>query len=75
MDATLHFNLPDDEPDFRDAIEGSDTRQALREVGEMLRSRVKYGIPPDVKTPDDAYAEMQQEYFTAVNSRNLDMDR
>jgi len=75
MRAILQFELPEDEPDFRDAIEGSDVRQALREVGETLRSRVKYGIPPGVKTPDDAYAEIQQEYFAAVNSRNLDMDR
>jgi hypothetical protein len=75
MLATLEFDLPDDDSDFHDAIEGTDARQCIHELAELLRSRYKYGKPTDVTTPDEAYAEVRAEFFTILEAHNINLDR
>lgn len=41
--ATLRFRLPDDEGDFRDAVEGSRAKSMLAQVDEHLRQQIKHG--------------------------------
>ena len=75
MQAILEFELPDEERDFRDAVDGTDASAALRELSELLRSRIKYGIPDTVKTPDDAYEEIRAEFFQILDAHLLTLDR
>jgi hypothetical protein len=48
--ATLQFNLPDDQEEFRSAVKGSKYLSALREYDSWLRGLTKHGdvsqIPP-----------------------------
>jgi hypothetical protein len=41
--ATLTFRLPDDEPEFRDAVDGWRAKSVLRSLDEHLRSQIKHG--------------------------------
>jgi len=43
MQATLKFNLPDEDAFHYDAIHATEYRMALDEIREMLRCKVKYG--------------------------------
>ena len=40
--ASLEFNLPDEEDDFRHACHGEEYYEALRALDEHLRDRIKY---------------------------------
>jgi hypothetical protein len=45
--ATLTFRLPDEESDFRDAVDGWRAKCVLRSLDEHLRSQIKHGELPD----------------------------
>lgn len=42
MKATLEFNLPDDQEDFQDAVNGQKWRLMVWEFDQYLRSQLKY---------------------------------
>jgi len=46
MKATLEFNLPEDQEDFKLACQAVDLKQALIEIAMELRSLHKYGELP-----------------------------
>ena len=41
--ATLRFRLPEEETDFRDAVEGSRAKVVLSLIDEHLRQQIKHG--------------------------------
>ena len=43
MQATLKFNLPDEDASHYNAIHATEYRIALEEIRQMLRSKVKHG--------------------------------
>lgn len=45
MEATLRFNLPDEQSDFDAALAGRKALSALWEIDQRLRSLVKHGEP------------------------------
>lgn len=49
MKATLTFTLPEDREDFDDAVRGSEWKQAVRDVMDELRNRIKYGELPEAE--------------------------
>jgi hypothetical protein len=57
MKAILEFNLPDDESEFRDAVNGGSWKHAMWKVDQELRSRTKYA--PDTMS-DEAYKELEE---------------
>ena len=75
MKATLEFNLPDEEHEFREALDGCDALLALSDISEALRSRCKYGKPDNVTTPEDAYDDIRAEFWSILEARDLDLDR
>jgi hypothetical protein len=75
MKATLTFNLPDDEADFHDAVEGTSARNCIFELVNLLRDRDKYGKPGDIETPEDAYRELRSEVYSILEAHGIDMDR
>jgi predicted DNA-binding transcriptional regulator YafY len=74
MRATLTFDLPDDEHDLRDAMAGTEARFCLQELSELLRSRVKYGSPTVVQTPEAAYEEIRSEFLQLLDAHYINLD-
>jgi len=42
MKATLEFNLPEDKPEFNNAIKGGDWKHVCWEMDQYLRKEIKY---------------------------------
>lgn len=74
MKVTMEFDLPDESCDLEVAQRGGDAFTALREIGEALRKRIKYGIHADVKTPEEAYEELQAEFFRVLEALEIKLD-
>lgn len=53
MKAILEFNLPEDQPEFNNAIKGGDWKHVCWEMDQYLRRNVKYA-------PDDTNEEALQ---------------
>ena len=47
MKAILEFDLPEDNHDFKAAINGNSYRNAIWDYDQWLRSEMKYGDLPD----------------------------
>ena len=68
MKAKLIFNLPEDDYDFQNAVNGSSWRAVVTEMDVWLREQVKYGDP---KTID---AEMARDkLLELVNDEQLEI--
>lgn len=70
MKATLEFNLPEEEPELRDAMNGTLWRGALMAVEETLRSRLKHGHA--YITPDEAIESIKATLQAELEVRGLD---
>ena len=42
MKAILEFNLPEDQPEFNNAIKGGDWKHACWQMDQLLRKHLKY---------------------------------
>jgi hypothetical protein len=49
MEATLNFTLPEDQQDLDDALNGSKWRNAIMEIDEQLRQKIKHGEMTDAE--------------------------
>ena len=56
MKAILEFNLPEDQPEFNNAIKGGDWKHVCWEMDQWLRVQYKY-------MPDDEYSKDKYETF------------
>jgi hypothetical protein len=74
MNATLNFNLPEDDREFRMAITGKSMYTVLRELDEWLRSKTKYA--PDSMSQDkmDAYELSREKLYQLLNQYNIDLE-
>lgn len=61
MKVTVEYNLPDDEPEMRAALDAMGVLGQLREFQEMLRSATKYGVPLNT-SPDDLASRWYQDF-------------
>ena len=55
MLAKLEFNLPEDEEEYRNAINGADYKLALEDMDNYLRGRLKYE-----ELPEDVHKALQE---------------
>jgi CRISPR/Cas system-associated protein Cas5 (RAMP superfamily) len=74
MEATLKFNLPEDDREFRMATTGKSMHTVLRELDEWLRSKTKYA--PDSTSQDkmDAYELSREKLYQLLNQYNIDLE-
>ncbi len=74
MNATLNFNLPEDDREFRMATTGKSMHTVLRELDEWLRSKTKYA--PDSTSQDkmDAYELSRERLYQLLNHYNIDLE-
>ena len=72
--ATLTFNLPEEEPEFKAAVNGSSWQSLAWELSQHLRSKIKYA---DEETPEavvDALQEVRDFLHEELSSRGLNFD-
>jgi len=57
MKATLEFNLPEDQPEFNNAIKGGDWKHICWQMDQYLRKRIKY---------DESLSEEQLRVYEGI---------
>jgi hypothetical protein len=72
MKATLEFNVPEEDNEFRLAINGGKYLSALLEFKSILRNLIKHGYDPALKTPDDMLREIDRQFRTSTEDVNFD---
>ena len=74
MKATLTFDLPEDDREFRMATTGKSMHTVLRELDEWLRSKTKYA--PDSMSQDkmDAYELSREKLYQLLDQYNIDLE-
>ena len=72
MKAILKFNLPEDNHDFENAINGVKMKSILWDMKEYFRDELKY---KDLNEVEYKTLEKASEYFwNLINSENIDID-
>ena len=72
MKAILEFNLPEDQPEFNNAIKGKDWKHVCWQMDQYLRKRVKYD---DGLTEEqlEVYEDMRGEFWRMMKENNVDL--
>lgn len=52
MKATLEFNLPEEQEDFKTAAKAGETMSIVEDVLNYIRSRLKYANLPETSTEE-----------------------
>jgi hypothetical protein len=73
MKATLEFNLPDDQVDFNDAVNGQRWRLMVWNFDQYLRSELKYN---DKLSEEQykVYEQVRDTLWQKMNEDNLSLD-
>jgi len=72
MEAILKFNLPDDQDDFRFAVEGTKWYLVVHTFDQYLRSRIKYND----NLSDEEYElleKVREELYSTINENQLSL--
>jgi hypothetical protein len=75
MKAKLEFNLPDDEHEFKMAIQGASMHSVLWEMDQWLRAQYKY--MSDTEHSDDKYdtfVKCRDQLREFMNDENINFD-
>jgi hypothetical protein len=73
MKATLTFNLPEENHEYANAIDGSKMRSALWELDQWLRAKLKYEELTDGQY--DAFKETRDELRRLLIEENIDLEK
>jgi hypothetical protein len=73
MKATLTFNLPEENHEYSNAVDGSKMRSALWELDQWLRAKLKYEELTDGKY--DAFKETRDELRKLLIEENIDLEK
>jgi hypothetical protein len=65
MKATLSYQLPEEEADFRNALDGRELRLVLWDLDQWLRSKVKYAVLPEAEAKAFEQAREQLRILAA----------
>jgi hypothetical protein len=74
MNATLNFNLPDDDRQFRMATTGHSMHTVLREMDEWLRGKIEYASDSTNKDTIDAYERSRERLYQLLDQYNIDLE-
>jgi hypothetical protein len=73
MKAKLTFNLPDEESEFQDAINGNAYKAVIWEIDQYLRSELKHA-----ELPEDVYDKVQlirDELHEIIQDNSISMEK
>jgi hypothetical protein len=73
MKATLTFNLPEEEHEYTNAVEGAKMRSILWDVDQWLRSKMKYEELSDGQF--DAFKETRDHLRRLLIEENIDLEK
>ena len=72
MKAILEFNLPEDQPEFNNAIKGGDWKHVCWQMDQYLRKHIKY----DESLSEEqlrVYEGVREEFNRFMIDNNLDL--
>jgi hypothetical protein len=72
MEAILKFNLPEDQPEFNNALKGGDWKHVCWQMDQYLRGRVKY----DESLSEEqlrVYEGIREELYGFMNENKVDL--
>jgi hypothetical protein len=72
MKAILEFNLPEDQPEFNTALQGSDWKHVCWQMDQYLRKRVKYDESLSEEQLE-VYEDMRGEFWRMMKENNVDL--
>jgi hypothetical protein len=74
MKAILEFELPDDQEEYEYAVNASKMYNALWQIKQLLRAKLKYN--PDELTDVELkqWEFMQDEFHCILDNKNLKLD-
>ena len=73
MKATITFTLPEEEEEYRNAIEGAKMRVILWDVDQFLRAKMKYEELSDGQY--DAFKETREHLRRLLIEENIDLEK
>lgn len=72
MKAILEFNLPEDQPEFNNAIKGGDWKHVCWQMDQYLRKTVKND--ESISEEDrEVYDDMRNEFLRMMNENNVEL--
>lgn len=74
MKATLTFNLPDDEHEFKMATTGASIHSVLWEMDQWLSSSTKHAPDSMSKDEYEAYERCRETLRELMNNKNISFD-
>jgi hypothetical protein len=75
MKAKLKYNLPDEQSEFEDAVNGSKWKTSMWELDQWLRAQYKY--MPDAEYSEaayNAYEKSRERLFEILNENGLSLN-
>jgi len=72
MKAILEFNLPEDQPEFNNALKGGDWKHVCWQMDQYLRKRVKYDESLSEEQLE-VYEDMRGEFWRMMKESNVDL--
>ena len=72
MEATLKFNLPEEQPEFNTAIKGGNWKRVCWQMEQYLRREIKYS---DSLSEEQlrVYEGVREELYGFMNENNVDL--
>ena len=72
MKAILIFDLPEEEEEFNNAVNGSNAKIALWDINEMFRSMLKHTDPDkDFKNPTEVVERLWERFREKIEENDL----
>jgi hypothetical protein len=74
MKAILEFNLPEDQDEFNQAVQGGDWRHVVWDFDQYLRGEIKYAADGADPARIRAYEDIRERLHRSISEMNLSLD-
>ena len=74
MEGVLKFNLPEEQRDFQDAIDGSNFKHVLWKLDQYCRAKVKYASDFANDEVLDTYDEIREQIRLFCDEMNVQFE-
>ena len=71
--ALLEFNLPEEEPEHRDALDGTNWKLVAWDIDQLLRNAIKYGCDQCEDNKYSAFEYIRKELHASIESYKLNL--
>ena len=74
MKAKLEFDLPEETEDFSLAVNGSNWHNAMYDLDQFLRGKIKYNNDEYTETEEELLQMVRDQLFEAMADNNVTFD-